>query len=107
MRPPALVVVLGSCPPDHADRLADALVEASLAACVQIVPQVRSVYRWQGAVQHDQESLLLIKLPPERLQAAQALWRSLHPYQVPEWVVVPALDVGPDYLAWAREMTGV
>lgn len=99
------MVALSSCPADVADQLADALVQAQLAACVQIVPQIRSVYCWQGAVQREQEALLLIKLLPERLVQAEALLRSLHPYEVPEWVVVQAMAVGQDYLAWARQVS--
>ncbi len=94
-----------TCPVDHADTLAECLVQARLAACVQVVAPIRSVYRWDGAVQRDAEALLLIKTPTDRLTDAERALRAAHPYEVPEWLVVPALAVGSDYLAWAREQT--
>jgi periplasmic divalent cation tolerance protein len=95
-------VILSSCPPDVAQKLADALVEQRVAACVTILPGATSTYRWQGAVQHDTEALLLIKVPLERTTDCIAALRQLHPYDVPEIIVLAAKDVAASYLAWAR-----
>ena len=83
-----------------AERLAGALVGERLAACVQVLPGVRSVYRWQGAVERADEVLLLVKTTRERLDALAARVRALHPYELPELVAVEAAGGLPDYLAW-------
>ena len=100
-----LDLILSSCPPDQAQAIADALVSRQVAACVSIVPGALSTYRWQGAVQHDAESLLLIKVPSEHRAACLAALQQVHPYAVPELVVLSATEVGAAYLAWAREVT--
>lgn len=96
-----LSVILTSCPPDHAQKIADALVQQQVAACVQAIPGVRSTYRWQGAIQRDDETVLLIKTPCARVQACMAALQAVHPYEVPEMVEIPAGQVGAAYLAWA------
>ena len=86
-----------------ADALATRLVEARLAACIQIVP-VRSVYRWQGQVKRNAEWLLLMKTAAPFADVAAAL-QAQHPYELPEIVQVP-IDAGSgDYLQWLRERT--
>jgi periplasmic divalent cation tolerance protein len=98
-------LVLCTCPnAEVAQTLACALVDEHLAACVTVVPAVQSVYRWQGAVQVDDEVLLLIKTVSAQLQSLQERIQSLHPYELPEIVVVN-IDSGlPAYLDWlARE----
>ncbi|MSP93459.1 MAG: divalent-cation tolerance protein CutA [Myxococcales bacterium] len=97
-----LCVVLSSCPPDRADLIARALVQSRVAACVSQVRGAVSTYRWEGAVCQEPETLLLIKTPNERLAACTAALRELHPYRVPEIVVLKADDVAASYLAWAR-----
>ncbi len=103
---PALAC-LCSCPDAaSARRIADALVGERLAACVQILPGVASVYRWQGAVEHADEWLLLVKSGRDRLPALTARIVELHPHEVPE---VIALDVAgglPAYLDWIARETG-
>lgn len=88
--------------PDRAsaERLADALIEARAAACVNILAPCRSVYRWQGAVQHDEEHPVLIKTTPERYPVLEAAIRAGHPYELPEIVAVPIERGLPEYLAW-------
>jgi periplasmic divalent cation tolerance protein len=81
-------------------RLGRALVEERLAACVNLVPGVRSIYRWQDAVQEDAEVLLVVKTQRERCGALAARVQALHPYELPEVVVLP-IEAGLDrYLAW-------
>ncbi len=83
-----------------ADRIARGLVESGAAACVQIVPGVRSVYRWQGKVCEEGEWLLIIKSVAEKFEALRRRVRELHTYEVPEIVCVAIADGDPDYLKW-------
>jgi periplasmic divalent cation tolerance protein len=93
--------------PDRAaaERLADALVEKRVAACVNILAPCRSVYRWQGAVQHDEEYPVLIKSTREAYPALEAQIRALHPYELPEIVAVPIERGLPAYLDWVAAQT--
>ena len=103
-----MVVVLCNCSPAEAPDLARALVVEGLAACVNILPGVRSVYVWQGELCEDEESTLLLKTPPERLEALSERIRLLHSYDTPEIVVLP-VDVeasDPRYVAWVRGILG-
>ncbi|MCB1608806.1 MAG: divalent-cation tolerance protein CutA [Xanthomonadales bacterium] len=95
-----LRLVLSTCPPDHAQGLAEALVGDGLAACVNIIPGLRSVYRWEGELHCDGESLLLIKTAADRLESVQTRLLGLHPYELPEIVVVPIVGGLDAYLAW-------
>jgi periplasmic divalent cation tolerance protein len=89
-----------------AERLADALVEQRVAACVNILAPCRSVYRWQGAVQHDEEHPLLIKTSADRYAALEAAIRAGHPYELPEIIAVPIERGLQAYLDWiATEST--
>jgi periplasmic divalent cation tolerance protein len=85
---------------DDAERIARALVDERLAACVNVVPGVVSVYRWQGAVERDGEWLLLIKTSSGRLEALRERLVALHPYQLPELIALRIEDGWPPYLAW-------
>jgi len=88
--------------PDRAsaDRLAQALVERRLAACVNILAPCRSVYRWPGALESAEEHTLLIKTTADRYSALEEAIRGLHPYELPEILAVPLSAGLPDYLAW-------
>jgi periplasmic divalent cation tolerance protein len=86
-----------------ADRLARALVERRLAACVNVVPGVVSHYRYQGELHRDQEQLLVIKTRAERMGALRAALAELHPYDVPELVALEISDGNEAYLAWLDE----
>jgi periplasmic divalent cation tolerance protein len=93
--------------PDRAaaERLADALIEKRLAACVNILAPCRSVYRWKGAVQHDEEHPMLIKTTAERYDELEAALRAGHPYELPE-VIAVRVDRGlPAYLEWVAAQT--
>jgi len=87
-----------------AERLARALVEARLAACVNCLP-VRSVYRWQGAVEQAEETTLLIKTVQGRYAELQSAIRLAHPYDVPEIIAIPPSAGLPDYMAWIAQET--
>ncbi len=89
-----------------APSLARTLVEERLAACVSILPGVVSVYRWQDGIEQDREQQLLVKTTPERLTALEARLRELHPYDVPELLVLDVKRGGEAYLAWLRESVG-
>lgn len=93
--------------PDRAaaEKLADALIEKRLAACINILGPCRSVYRWQGAVQHDEEHPVLIKSTREAYPALEAQIRALHPYELPEIVAVPIERGLPAYLDWVAAQT--
>ena len=97
-------VVLCNCPPDQAMSIGRTLVERKLAACVNALPAVRSLYVWKGEICDDAETTLLIKAPADRLDALRAAILELHPYEVPE-IVVLGVDVdashGP-YVDWVR-----
>ena len=97
---PALVVFCTCGSPDEASRIANALVEERLAACVNIVPPIRSIYRWQGAVEQAAETLLLIKTTAERFPALRDRIQGLHSYEVPEIIAVPIYDGSAAYLSW-------
>jgi periplasmic divalent cation tolerance protein len=86
-----------------AERIARALVDRGLAACVSLVPGVVSIYRWQGEVQREQESLLVIKTRAEALEPLRAALVSLHPYEVPELVAWPITAGHEPYLRWIDE----
>ena len=89
---------------DDAERIAQALVERRLAACVNVVPGVVSVYRWKGKVEKEGELLLVIKTRGERLEDLKgALLAGLHPYEVPEHVVLPVAGGHAPYLDWIAE----
>jgi periplasmic divalent cation tolerance protein len=103
---PSARVVLVSAPPGRARRLARALVERRAAACVQVIPGARSVYRWKGRVEEAPESILLVKTTAARLPALLAAVRDLHPYEVPEALALPVAAGLPGYLRWlAAEVT--
>jgi periplasmic divalent cation tolerance protein len=83
--------------------LARVLVAERLAACVNVLPVMTSVYRWEGRVEQDQEQQLVIKTAERRVAALAARVRALHPYAVPEWLVVRVSDGSEEYLRWIRD----
>jgi len=90
---------------DAARALAARLVEARLAACVNILAPCRSVYRWQGKVEDATEVPLLIKTTAARYAALEEAIRAAHPYELPEIIAVPLAQGLPDYLAWVAAAT--
>lgn len=93
--------------PDEATgaQIARRLVESRLAACVNLLPQVSSVYRWQGAVEQANETTLSIKTTKERYPELEAAIKALHPYDLPEIIAVPVTGGLPAYLAWVAAET--
>ena len=93
--------------PDRAaaERLADLMIEKKLAACVNILAPCRSVYRWKGAIQHDEEHPVLIKTTVERYAELERAIRGAHPYELPEIIAVPIEHGLPEYLQWVSAET--
>lgn len=105
----ATVIVLTTMPADPGDGKLDAiglgrtLVEEGLAACVNVLPPMESVYRWQGSVHQDAERQLVIKTRAECVDALRARVKLLHPYEVPEFVVLPVSAGSASYLEWVKD----
>lgn len=98
------VIVLTTVGADFDSRaLAHALVELRFAACVNIVPRVESIYRWEGKVTSDGEQLLIIKTADDRLASLREELLRRHPYAVPEFVVLPIAETSDSYGAWLLE----
>jgi periplasmic divalent cation tolerance protein len=90
---------------EDAERIGRELVERGLAACVNVVPGLVSIYRWKGEVQRAEERLLLIKTRAERFEALREALVALHPYEVPEVLALPIAGGHSPYLAWLDENT--
>jgi periplasmic divalent cation tolerance protein len=88
---------------DEARKIARGLVERQIAACVNIVPRIESIYRWQGKVESCTEWLLLIKTTIERFPAVRDAIRELHSYDLPECVSINVEDGSPEYLQWLED----
>ncbi|MDR0776586.1 MAG: divalent-cation tolerance protein CutA [Azonexus sp.] len=100
------LLLITNCPDETvANAIALAVVEEKLAACVNLLPRVQSIYRWQGVVESASEIPLLIKTTGERYAALEARIRELHPYTVPEIIAVPISRGLPAYLNWLAEET--
>jgi periplasmic divalent cation tolerance protein len=104
--PPALVVLSTFPDADTAARVARTLVEDQLVACVNLLPSVRSIYRWNGTICDENETLAVIKTSAARYAALAARLAELHPYQVPEILALPIADGHPPYLAWLLGQLG-
>lgn len=95
------IVVLSTCgSADEAEKLARSLVEQRLAACVNVMPRIRSYYRWKDAIESAEECLLVIKSTRDRMEALRAALEKEHSYEVPEVIALPVVDGSPDYLRW-------
>ena len=100
------LLVLNTCPGSiTAKKIANELVGDQLAACVQIIPGIQSFFRWVGKVENSEEHLLLIKTTSACYKEVENRIRSLHPYELPEIVVVPISDGLPAYLSWIDDVT--
>ncbi len=97
------VVALSTCPMNVSKELARILVERKVCACVNIIPKVSSIYHWKDEIIEDNESILIIKTETKQIEP---LWRALkkqHPYEVPEFLVLPIEWGSQDYLAWITQ----
>ena len=99
-------VVLITTPIDKGEEIANFLVENRLAACVNIVPKVKSIYWWQGKIERDEEALLIIKTSADKMENLIEKVKEIHPYTVPEIVSMEIREGNPDYLKWIRESIG-
>lgn len=106
MTPRPLVVLVTTPTRDEGERIAKELLEEHLAACVNLVAGVRSFFWWEGTIQDEQESLLVIKSREDRFEALAARVRSLHSYAVPEVIALPVVRGSETYLAWIDEVVG-
>ncbi len=89
----------------EAKKLAQQLVQDRLAACVNIVPKIRSFYEWDGEIHDDTEYLLIIKSPKSKLDLVKGFIDQVHTYEVPEFISFEITDALPDYLQWVRDVT--
>ncbi len=101
------VVALVTAPSrEVGERIANALVEGKLAACVNIVAPIRSVFTWEGKMCHDEEALLVAKTTLEAFQRGfVSAVKAIHPYQVPEIIALPIIAGSSDYLQWIQSTT--
>jgi len=100
------IVVLVTCgSEEEATKIANSLVEEGVAACVNIISPVRSIYRWEGKVWDEREWVLIIKTQKKRFEELEKKVKSLHSYSVPEIIGLPIVEGNPAYLKWLEEMT--
>lgn len=101
-----IVIFITAPSEDEAAKIARALVESRLAACVNIVKNIRSVYTWQGNIEDASEVLMIVKSRNSLLTPLSAKVREMHSYEVPEIIALPITGGSEDYLKWIRESTG-
>ena len=95
------IVVLSTCSSaEEAERIARQLLEARLAACVNVIMQIRSFYRWKGRVEDSAEYLLVIKTSRDLFEQLRSVLESAHSYELPEVLALPVVAGSPNYLAW-------
>jgi periplasmic divalent cation tolerance protein len=100
-----VVIVLTTISEDRADEVASLLVEEQLAACVNVHGPMRSTYRWKGRVEREAERQLVIKTTDARLSALESRLKAVHPYELPEFILIRPETVEPAYAAWVRAET--
>jgi periplasmic divalent cation tolerance protein len=98
-----IVVLMTAANREEASRIAEMLVAARLAACVQILPEIQSVYRWQGEVARESEVMLLAKTTLDRFDEIDLAVRESHSYETPEIIALPVTAISEPYLAWLQE----
>ena len=95
-----IVVLMTAANREEANQIAELLISARLAACVQILPEIESVYRWQGEVKREQEILLLAKATRARFDEIESKVRAMHSYETPEIIALPITAASEPYLRW-------
>lgn len=103
----AIAVFMTAGNGDEANRIAELLVEKQLAACVQIIPRMTSVFRWKGTVERQNEVLLIAKTVASNFEALENAVRAIHSYETPEIVAVPLTEGSPAYLEWLQDNVAV
>lgn len=101
-----IIVFITASNEDEAARIARSLVEARLAACVNIIRNIRSIYRWQGKLEDEAEVLMTVKTRRSLFNALSEKVKELHSYTVPEIIALPIVEGSADYLNWLKEVTG-
>eukprot|EP01063_Lacrimia_lanifica_P010564 TRINITY_DN17294_c0_g2_i1.p2 TRINITY_DN17294_c0_g2~~TRINITY_DN17294_c0_g2_i1.p2 ORF type:complete len:128 (+),score=48.77 TRINITY_DN17294_c0_g2_i1:125-508(+) len=101
--PEDISVVWVTAPVDKVDTLAAGIINSRLAACVNIMPQVKSVYEWEGKVENEAEGLMMIKTRTDRIEDLKAWVSEHHPYDCPELISVKLQDGLPGYLSWVAK----
>jgi len=100
------IVVLVTCgSEEEALKIANVLVEEHLAACVNLISPIRSIYRWEGKIWDEKECLLIIKTQKQRFEELEKKVKSLHSYSVPEIISFPIVEGASSYLSWINENT--
>ena len=101
------IVILSTCADEaEAEKVARALVDRHLAACVNVLPAVRSFYRWQGKIESSAECLLVVKTSRALFSSIRAVLESVHSYELPELIALPIVEGSPTYLAWLDSSLG-
>jgi len=101
-----LVVLITAPKEDEASKIAQALVGARLAGCVNIIRNIRSLYRWQDKIEDDSEVLMIAKTQKHLFKSFVEKVRELHSYKVPEIIAMPIIEGSEDYLSWLKDVTG-
>lgn len=102
----AIVVLVTAASKQEAARIGRVLVKAELAACVNVLPEIRSIFRWEGKVSEEREVLLIVKSRSDLFGRLAAEVKRLHSYQVPEVIAFPIVYGAADYLGWIQKSTG-
>ncbi|MBI4680473.1 MAG: divalent-cation tolerance protein CutA [Nitrospirae bacterium] len=100
-----IVVFITAPNEEEAAKIAKSLVEAKLVGCVNIIKNIRSIYIWQGKVEDDTESLMVVKTQKRLFNRLSAHVKKLHSYTVPEIIALPIVEGAKDYLKWLKEVT--
>lgn len=98
-----VVILITTCSEEEAARIGRTLVEERLAACVNIIPDIRSFFHWEGKLQEEKEALLLVKSQGDQISRIIYRVKELHSYSVPEVIALPILAGSEDYLRWVKE----
>jgi periplasmic divalent cation tolerance protein len=101
-----IVVFITAPQEEEALKIAQALVDDKIAACVNIVKNIRSIYRWQGKIEDDKEFLMIVKTRRDLFENLLKSVKRLHSYSVPEIIALPVIEGSEDYLSWLKEETG-
>ena len=103
--PEAILILTTAGDEDQARQIATHLVESRLVACVNVIPRIRSVYRWEGKLVEEEELLLICKTSPSRFEPVRKAIRKIHTYDCPEVICVEVPRGDPDYLGWLHKST--